>query len=180
MTRNLWLVALLVVIVVVFQMSKAPSSSTTSTPGADLGVPQPPAVVTATTPASEKSLKTQTMNNATMHHVEDSAKLITLGTITHSGELKVLNMSSLSKKQGTGQWCGRYDVKIMRGDQKITGLYKYLEPSSDYKKFKFVKSNIPAGLMVNAGDSVVLALMSSSNQCSIWIKDIVVDIGVFA
>ncbi len=172
----LWIVLLIIVIFVVVQANKAPSTSATSTPGADEGVVQPVLPILS----EEKKLKVQTMNNATVHHANNTTKIINLGTLIHSGEIKEFKMTSTAKEQGWGGLCSWYHLDVMRDGKSVIGLYKKLDRSKEYATKTFIKTNIPEGTFVKAGDTVELKIRGASPGCQIWIKDIVATIGVLA
>lgn len=174
----LWLIALLFVGLYVIGQ-KTPATSTTSTPGADEGVNQPTEAETVTKPDAAKTIKSQKMNNATMHTVVNGTKDIDLGSITHSGELKSIKLIAKAKEQGYGTQCSSLHLNIMRGDKNIVGTVQSLGRTKEYKEF-VLNPDIEAGTLVRAGDSIRMTINGWYPACATWIKDIVAEIKVLA
>jgi hypothetical protein len=174
-----WLLIALVFVVIFAMSQKTPSKSSSSTPGADEDVEQPTAEETATKPHVEKTVKIQTMNNATMHTVTHGSKVIELGSLTHSGELKGIKLIATAKEQGRGNKCSLFTLSVMRGEKSIAKVVQRLGRQGSYKAFSLDPA-INSGTMVQAGDSVRMTITGLWPACSTWIKNIVANISVLA
>ena len=170
-----------------FVGKKKDDVATSSTPGADEGVPQPSAGATLATPPSLKTSKVQHMNNTTVHYVKQIGwkkpvgyKTIPLGSIVHAGELKNVTMTADAKDQGRGNKCSYIYLNVTRGDAHLSEeVYVKLLRTSGYTKYTL--SLMPSTTtMVEPGDVVSVRIGGSSAGCSAWIKNIKCDVTVFA
>jgi hypothetical protein len=123
-------------------------------------------------------LKTQTMNNATVHTVTHGNKDIELGSIIHSGILKGIKLTADAKEQGWGNQCSSFELWLMRGGQPITRIINQnLGRTNEYKSFSLDPEIIP-GTAVREGDSVRMTIKGWYPGCATWIKNIVVAVTV--
>jgi hypothetical protein len=113
------------------------------------------------------------MNNATMHTV------IELGSLTHSGKLNGIKLTSMAKEQGWGTKCSLFTLDVMRGEEFIAKINQPLGRNKKYKLFS-LDPVVDTGTMVQAGDSVRMTIKGRYPACAIWIKNIVVVVSVLA
>lgn len=131
-----------------------------------------------TTPPAQKTIKTQKISLATLHHVDHNTKVVAVGTVNFTGELKSIRMNANAKEQGWGNECGSFHVNVFRGSIDLGGVSQKLGRTSVYKQFT---ANSPfTGVMVQAGDEVKLTVKGYWPKCQTWVKDINIELDILA